>query len=69
MSDEYIDDLVNYIVARANMKPVEWADGNKAAYFTSLFTGSLNAKVVAVTGNNPNLTRLPFAPEPVGRAN
>ncbi|WP_230685326.1 DUF6682 family protein, partial [Streptococcus pneumoniae] len=41
--DEFIDDLVNYVVARANMKEAEWADGNKATYFTNLFLGSLNA--------------------------
>lgn len=68
IADEHIDDLVNYVVARANMKPVDWADGNKASAFTAMFTGSLNAKVTAITGNNPNLTRLPFAPEPIGAA-
>lgn len=66
--DEFIDDLVNYVVARANMKEAEWADGNKATYFTNLFLGSLNAKVAASTGTNPNLKRLPFAPEPIGQA-
>lgn len=66
--DEFIDDLVNYVVARANMKEAEWADGNKAAYFANMFLGSLNAKVTVLTGTNPNLKRLPFAPEPVGAA-
>lgn len=66
--DEFIDDLVNYVVARANMKDAEWADGNKATYFTNLFLGSLNAKVTANTGTNPNLKRLPLAPEPVAQA-
>lgn len=68
IADEFIDDLVNYIVARANMKPVEWADAAKAVAFTSLFTGSLNAKVEALTGHNPNLKFLPFAMAPIGAA-
>lgn len=68
VADEFVDDLVNYVVARANMKDVEWADGNKAVAFTNMFTGSLNAKVMALTGNNPNLQVLPFAPEPIGAA-
>lgn len=66
--DEFIEDLVNYVVARANMKDAEWADGNKAVAFANMFLGSLNAKVTALTGTNPNLKRLPFAPEPVGAA-
>lgn len=66
--DEFIDDLVNYVVARANMKDAEWADGNKATYFTNLFLGSLNAKVAVMTGTNPNLKRLPMAPEPLAAA-
>ncbi len=68
LRDEFIDDLVNYVVARANMKEADWADNNKASYFTNLFLGSLNAKVQVATGHNPNLKRLPFAPEPVGAA-
>ncbi len=68
VSDEHVDDLVNYIVARANMKATDWADGNKANYFASLFTDSINATVTARTGTNPNLKRLPFAPEPMGAA-
>lgn len=66
--DEFIDDLVNYVVARANMKDAEWADANKASFFTNLWLGSMNAKVTAMTGSNPNLKRLPFAPEPIGAA-
>jgi hypothetical protein len=66
--DEFIDDLVNYTVARANMADLEWADGNKASNFIGLFLNSINAKVAAITGNNPNLSRLPFASEPIGAA-
>lgn len=69
VSDEHIDDLVNYVCARAFMKNATFAaNGPAAANYTALFTGSLNAKVTALTGNNPNLQRLPFAPEPIGAA-
>jgi hypothetical protein len=68
VADEYIDDLVNYVVARANMKAVQWSDNNKAVAFTNMFTSSINAKAAALTGVNPNLKTLPFAPEPLGRA-
>lgn len=68
IADEHSDDLVNYIVARANMKDCEWADGNKAIAFAKLFTDSINGLVTARTGSNPNLKRLPFAPEPMGAA-
>lgn len=68
ISDEYIDDLVNYVVARANMKDVEYSDANKATVFSGLFLSSLNSKVTALTGTNPNLTRLPFAPTPIGQS-
>lgn len=69
VNDEHIDDLVNYSCARAFMKNASFAaNGPAAANYTSLFTGSLNAKVMALTGNNPNLQRLPFAPEPIGAA-
>jgi hypothetical protein len=68
VADEYADDLVNYIVARASMMPVEWADAAKAQAFATLFVQSINAKGTALTGTNPNLKVLPFAPEPIGRA-
>lgn len=68
LPDIYVDDLVNYVVARANMNHSDWADADKASYFTQLFSASLNAKVAAWSGTNPNLKRLPFAPEPMGRA-
>ena len=68
VSDDMVDDLVNYIVARCLLKAGEGADPGRAAAFTQLFTGGLNAKVTALTGNNPNLKLLPFAPEPVGAA-
>lgn len=68
ISDENVDELTNYVVARANMKDAEWADGNKAASFAGMFLNSLNARVAALTGSNPQLKTLPFAPEPLARA-
>jgi hypothetical protein len=68
VSDEHVDDVVNYCVARAHMEPNEWANPQKADRFANLFVGSLNAKVMAMTGVNPNLKRLPFAPQPLGAA-
>ena len=69
VSDDHIDDVVNYCAARCYLKNAQFsANDPKVATFTALFTGSLNAKVSALTGNNPNLQRLPFAPEPIGAA-
>lgn len=69
VADEFIDDLVNYVCARAFMKNAQFAgNGPAASNYTALFVGSLNAKVAAMTGNNPNLKRLPFAPDPLGQA-
>lgn len=68
IADEHIDDIVNYACARCYMKNAQFGSGVNAAAFSALFTGSLNAKVIALTGNNPNLKRLPFAPEPIGEA-
>jgi hypothetical protein len=63
IDDKYIDDLVNYVLARAYMKDAEFAGNtNLAAAHTQLFTGSINAQVAALTGVNPNLRALPFNP-------
>jgi hypothetical protein len=66
IADEFTDDLVNYVVARAHMKDTKYGDPSKAVAHSNLFTGSLNAKVTAVKGENPNLQRLPGVTE-VGR--
>jgi hypothetical protein len=66
--DEHIDDVVNYIVARALMKNSGVTDDGRAGSFVSLFVNSLNAKVEVATGHNPNLKRLPLAPQPLGAA-
>lgn len=59
VDDEFFQDVVNYIVARAYAKVSKQGDPVKAAQFTSLFTGSLNAYVTALTGTSPRLTTLP----------
>lgn len=69
VSDDHEEDVVNYCCARALMKNAQFAgNGPSASAYAALFMGSLNAKVAAITGNNPNLQRLPFAPEPLGAA-
>lgn len=68
LDDEYREPLVNYIVARANLMDQDFANAGKAQAFTGLFMSWLNAKITAITGNNPNLKALPFAPTPLARA-
>lgn len=63
VDDKYVDDLVNYILARAYMKDAEFAtNSNQAAAHSQLFISSINAQVTALTGVNPNLRSLPFNP-------
>lgn len=68
--DEHVDDLHDYMCARLLMKNSQFAasTGMSAASFVALFTSSINAKAATITGNNPNLKKLPFAPEPIGSA-
>jgi hypothetical protein len=68
IADQYLEMIVDYMVARAHMKETSWRDEGKAVAFTSKFVGGLNAIVTSLTGTNPNLQRLPFAPEPLGQA-
>ena len=63
VDDKYVDDLVNYILARAYMKDAEFAaNGNLAQAHAGMFTSSINAQVAALTGVNPNLQSLPLNP-------
>lgn len=63
IDDKHADDLVNYVMARAYMKESEFAaNANLSAAHTNLFTSSINAQSVALTGVNPNLTSLPMTP-------
>lgn len=69
IDDEFVDDLVNYMLARAQMKDAEVAgNSNLAAGFTNLFVSSINAQAKALTGVNPNLKTLPFTPDAPGAA-
>ena len=64
VGDEYLDELRAYVLARAYSKDAENpASGQLAVAYGSSFLNSLNLMVQAATGNNPNLTMLPFAPE------
>lgn len=63
VDDKYVDDLVNYILARAYMKDAEFsANAANANSYATMFLNSLNAQVQALTGNNPNLQVLPMNP-------
>jgi len=59
VDDEFVEDLVDYVVARAHLKDVEYAEPAKAQFHTARFLASLNAKAAAVGGTNPNLTVMP----------
>ena len=63
IDDKFTDDLVNYILARAYMKDAEAAsNASIAASAAQMFVTSINAQAAAITGVNPNLRALPFAP-------
>lgn len=64
IDDKYTDDAVNYVLARAQLKDADYAMApGGAASYAQLFINSINAQVLAVTGNNPNLKTLPFSPQ------
>lgn len=64
IADENMEELVDYVVARANMKDAKFSDTNKASFHSARFLGSLNTRVTVATGVNPNLRLLPgIAPE------
>lgn len=63
IDDKYVDDLVNYILARAYMKDAEFAaNAGLASAHAQMFTSSINAQVAALSGVNPNLQSLPMNP-------
>jgi hypothetical protein len=69
LGSEWVEDIVNYICARAKMKQAEVnGDMQGAVAFTQLFLNSLNTAGAAMSGSNPNLKRLPLAPTPLGAA-
>jgi hypothetical protein len=63
VDDKFEDDLVNYIMARAYLKDAEAAaNAQQAMVAAEMFNNSINAQAAAVSGVNPNLRVLPFAP-------
>ncbi|MBU3577578.1 DUF6682 family protein [Polynucleobacter sp. UK-Kesae-W10] len=57
---KFVDDLVNYILARAYGKDSESASNKVLADgYTTQFVGSINAQATALLGVNPNLQSLP----------
>jgi hypothetical protein len=69
IDDQYVDDLENYMLARAHLKESEVASNAQlASSYVNIFVSSINAQAKAMTGTNPNLKFLPFAPEAPGAA-
>lgn len=69
VDDTFVDDLLNYMLARAHGKESESAgNAQLASYYTQAFLASINAQATVATGVNPNLQMLPFAPEVPGAA-
>jgi hypothetical protein len=69
IDDQYVDDLVNYIVARGHFKEAEVAgNAQLASGYINLFVSGINAQATALTGVNPNLKMLPMNPASLGQA-
>lgn len=69
VADEFKEDLVNYVCARVMQTNSQSADSqSKFTMFSGAFLNSINLKVQALTGTNPNLKRLPMAPNNLGTA-
>lgn len=61
--DTHVDDLLNYVLARAWMKDAETAGNAQLAQMhANLFVQSVNAQAAVQTGHNPNLRALPLSP-------
>lgn len=69
IDDLYLDDLVNYTVARELMRDSKVSQNlQRAQTFAQAFLNSINMRVQTLTGNNPNIKVLPFAPENMAAA-
>lgn len=68
IDDEFMPDLVDYVVAQANLKDVTYAEPAKASFHWSRFATSLGTKFKAVTGSNLNLTVMPGVTEQGAKA-
>lgn len=61
VDDKHIDEILNYMLARAFLKDSESAaNAALGTAYAQLFNGSINAQAAALTGVNPNLQSLPF---------
>lgn len=68
IDDFNVDDLMNYVLARMNMNDDSNAKPQFVQLQTNSFISSINAQVVALTGVNPNLKRLPMSTDSIGSA-
>lgn len=69
IDDQYEDDLWNYCVAYLLMSDAKAQGAQaRAQLHVAAFNGSINSMAQALTGHNPNLKQLPFAPEVPGAA-
>lgn len=69
IDDQYEDELWNYCVAYLLLSDAKsQAAMARASMHAQAFTSSINSLVNTLTGNNPNLKVLPFAPEVPGGA-
>lgn len=63
--DLFLDEIINYMLARAYLKDSSTAGNAQLAQsYSEIFVASINSLAQQYTGTNPNLTRLPFAPQP-----
>lgn len=59
ISDKNVDDLVNYMLARMQLKDSKFGEATKTQLYAKWFTDSINAQATILTGINPNLAHLP----------
>lgn len=64
VDDEWSDALKHYVCARLHLTDSKFSDRNKYLVHAQQFLGMLNAKAMAMTGKNPNLTVLPGVQPP-----
>lgn len=63
IDDQFVDDLLNYVLSRAFQKDGEGAASLAlAAAYGNSFVNALNIQAEKQTGINPNLSMLPFSP-------
>lgn len=69
LDDQFEDELWNYCVAYLLLSDAKSQNAlNRAAVHVAAFNASINSMAQALTGQNPNLKQLPFAPEVTGAA-